>query len=248
MANNYSDWHKRNAEMSLEDFKRIVCISDDQLKETTAVKSRKRPKALKYWIGFTVAFVVFFTIANFGGEYLVKTLRSFKTSKDILKEEWVREAYGIYGLTVEAPVKLRKGELSIPDEVKTLIERMDVYEYKSAGGFNLMITSIRYHQAIGAVNLQGAADGSANEMKLQEGITQFDYKEDYLYKGDIPGFIQRGSFLEHGDQMEFINTGFAKDLNLWQVMVGYHTEDENGRKVAERIIESIEIKFNENPL
>lgn len=118
---------------------------------------------------------------------------------------------------------------------------MDTYSYVSAKGFKILINSIKYNPIIGQPDLQGAANGSVNEMKLQKGVTDFDFTEDYIYKMDIPGFIQKGTYKQDGIAIEFVNAGFAKGLNLWQVMVFYHIDDEVGRIASKKVIESIEI-------
>ncbi len=131
--------------------------------------------------------------------------------------------------------------MPVPDNVKQLIDDMEVYDYMSAKGFKIMINSIKYNPVIVSANLQGAADGSINEVKMQKGVTDFTYTEDYIYKGDIPGFIQKGTFKHNGTKIEFINAGFASGLYVWHVWVGYQADDETGRIAAKRVIESIEI-------
>lgn len=247
LENNFTDWKRRNHDKTLDDFKELICVSETDL-QNRSVKTKSKPKGLKYWIGFAVAFAIFYAIGHFGSEAIVKFFKSEKTSEEILNQDWFKDTYGSYGLTVETPVKMTKGDLPIPDNVRQIIDQMDVYNYMSNKGFKVMINSIKYNPTVGQTNLQGAANGSINEMKMQKGVTDFDYTEDYIYKKEIPGFIQKGTFIHNGIGVEFINTGFAKGLILWQVWVGYQTDDEVGRTAAKRVIESIEIKENVNTL
>jgi hypothetical protein len=246
LDNNFPDWKKKNPGRSFDDYKRLVCVSEEEI-NTIPVKVKTRPKSLKYWIGFTVAFAIFYALGQFGGEAIVKFFKSQKTSKEILNQEWVKESYGDFGLTVETPFKLEKSDLSIPDNLRQLIEKMDVYTHSAGSGFSVMINSVRYKPEVGSVSLQGAANGSVSEMKMQPGVTAFNYTEDPFLKNDIPGFLQKGTFKKDGVDVEFINTGFAEGMIFYQVLVAWQADDKNGKVAAQRVIESIEIDNGKTP-
>lgn len=244
LENNYKDWRKRNPEKTLEDFMKLICISDTEIHATRNSKKSK-PKGLKYWIGFAAAFALFYAIGHLGGEAIVRFFNAEKTSKEVLEQNWIKETYGEFGLTVETPVKMTKGELPMPDHVREVIDQMDVYNYISAKGFKVIINSIKYNAAIGQPDLQGAANGAVNEMKMQKGVTDFVYTENDFSRDDIPGFIQKGTYIINGKGVEFINTGYSRGSVLYQVLVAYHTNDEVGRVAAKRVIESVEINESE---
>ena len=132
--------------------------------------------------------------------------------------------------------------MPIPENIRQVIDKMDVYEYNSVKGFKILINSIKYDPVIGTANLEGAATGSINEMKLQKGVTDLNYSEEAVTRNEIPGFIQKGSYKFNGAGVEFINTGFSKGLIFWQVHVSYRMDDEVGRTAAKRVIDSIELK------
>jgi hypothetical protein len=240
MANNFPEWRKKHPGGRLDDYLHSVCVTESEIVETPVVIKSNR-KGWKYLAAFAIAFAIFYAIGELAGEAIVDFFRSSGTSKEILNKEWTRETYGEYGLTVETPEKLTRSELPIPDRVKQVLDKMDTYSYSRTEGFAIMINCVRYKPEIGAVNLQGAANGSIAEMKTQSGVTNFTYTEDPFTKNDLPGFIQKGSYNKDGTGVEFINTGFANGLVLFQVMVAYQPEDKNGKLAAERVIESIEI-------
>ena len=241
LYNSYSSWKLQNPGKSFTDYSNLICLTDKDIEKVE--KSGKRAKkSWKYWVVFIVMFAVMSAVGKYGGEMIVKYLNSELTSKKVFDQEWIRETYGDYGLTVETPARLTKGDLPIPDGIKPLIESMDVYNYVSEKGFKVMINSVKYNFELGTSNLQGAANGSINEMKNQEGVTDFDYSEDQITKNDIPGFIQNGTYNVKGVEVEFVNVGFAKGLVLWQVIVVYQKDDVVGRRAAKRVIKSIEIK------
>jgi hypothetical protein len=69
LENNYSDWKKRNSDKTFDDFKEIICTTENP--NLHHAKGKTQPKGLKYWIGFTVAFAIFYAIGHFGGEMIV---------------------------------------------------------------------------------------------------------------------------------------------------------------------------------
>ncbi len=239
LENNFQNWKKKHPEKSFEDFKQLVCVSEEDLLKTTSDKRPKR-KGLKYWLAFTILFAIFYAIGEFGGESIVNFFKSEKTSKLVLKQKWTKNRYG-FGLTVETPVKLTKDDLPLPDNVKKVIDQMYVYDYMSEKGFKIMINSIKYKPVIKRANLQGAANGSVNKMKSQKGVTNFNYTQDTISNNGIPGFLQKGTYQQNGIEAEFMNAGFAKGILVWQVIVVYQKDDDVGRIAAKRVINSIEI-------
>ena len=245
LENNFSNWQRKFPEKSLEDYKRLICISEDEIPQNDIKAKSRRPKGLKYWIGFTVSFAIMYAIGQFGGEAIVKFFKSEKTSKEVLSQKWIKESYGIYGLTVETPVLLTKSDFQIPDNLRQMIEKADCYNYMSTKGFKIMITCFKYKpELIGYLDLQAAANGGVNELKMEKGVTDFDYTEEKIVKDDIPGFMQKGKFKIDGISTEFINTVYSSGLVLWQVWVYFQEKDEIGRIAAKRVIESIEINLD----
>lgn len=240
LENNFRDWKRIHSESSFEDFKKLVCISEQEIPTNNSKNAPKR-KSLKYWIGFTIAFAIFYAVGQIGGEKLVSIFKSEKTSKEVLSQKWIKEKYG-NGLFVETPVVMTEMEVELPPQIKDVIEIMNMFQYNSAKGFRVFISTIKYKPIIEKGDLQGAATGSANEMRMQKGVTDFDYIEEEIVLNEIPGIKQTGSFKMNDIPVEFLNTVYGKGLNLWQVMVAYPIDDVVGKIAAARVIESIKIE------
>jgi len=242
LENNYRDWKKKRNESSFEDFQRLVCISEEDILSKSDRSKGRKVKSLKYWIGFIIMFAIAYAVAQFGGESIASIFRSEKTSNEVLSQEWLRETYGNQGLSVEVPVIMTEVELPLADNIKAVVEEMHGYEYASARGFKVFINSVQYKPVIQEISLQGAANGSVNEMKMQPGVTEFKYDETEITLEGIPGIRQEGAFRQSGTPVEFINICYGKGLNMWQVLVAYNTDDEVGRIASKRVVESIEIQ------
>lgn len=74
LDDNYSDWKKRNPDKTLDDFKQLICISKSDIQKTNT-KTKTKPKGLKYWIGFAVAFAIFYAAGQLGGEKLLSIFK-----------------------------------------------------------------------------------------------------------------------------------------------------------------------------
>lgn len=247
LDNNFRDWQSRNPEKTFEEFKTLVCVSESEVNNNPVVK-KNRPKSLKYWVGFAIALTISTIIGQFFGDKLIELIKFGKTPKSILEQKWVSEKYGQDGLIVETPFNLNSTQLPFPDNVKVLIVDCSSYITETSKGFMIMINSIRYKPEVGVLNLQGAANGSVAELKMQPGVSDFHYSEDYMYKDDIPGFSQKGTFIKDKVQMEFVNTCFANGLVFYQIMVGYKSDDSVAKQAAERVMKSIKIEKNKTAL
>jgi len=82
--NSYSEWTKRNSEKSFEDYKQLICTTEktDLLKD---LPKTKKIKGLKYWIGFAVAFAIFYAIGQIGGEKLAGLFRKPAFDKALME-------------------------------------------------------------------------------------------------------------------------------------------------------------------
>ncbi len=240
LENNFSSWQAKHPEKSYEDFQQLMCVSDADLQIKNTEKKTKH-KSMKYWIGFVISFAVFYAIGQFGGQSIVRFFNFDKTPENIMQKDWVYKSYGDLGLSLETPTVLKKGTLALPEEIQQLIEHMDVYDNMSQKGFKVTANSIKYSDKIGQANLEGAAEGSVNEMKIQKGVTDFNYEQFRVNLDIIPGIIQSGTYKHKGEAVEFTNAIFSKGTTTWQVLVLWKEDDIFGRQAGKRIIDSIKI-------
>ncbi len=246
LDNSFASWQVFNPEGSFDEYKQQVCLTEEMAKAVPPPVKKKLNKgklaklsmagvlaiALLYAAGRYISTTVYKYISSLGGDKMPTT---------ILAQKWSQETYGTYGLSIETPVKLNRANLPLPANIRDVIEHMDVFRYETLKGFQIMVNSLRYKPLVDSVSLQGAANGSVNEARLQPGVTDFNYTEEPHHTGDIHGFLQKGTYKLDGHVYEFQNAGFVKGLNLWQVWVAYSADDETGRKLADRIIASIKI-------
>lgn len=84
LDNNYSDWIIRNSDKTFEDFKNQVCTTNVEEPVKTNTKKNK-VKGLKYWIGFTVAFAIFYAVGTFAGEAIIGVFKKPTLEKNLVE-------------------------------------------------------------------------------------------------------------------------------------------------------------------
>lgn len=244
LANNFRDWQSHYPdEVTFEDFKRLVCVTGSEIPNEPVKVKKTEKRGAKYWIAFTISFAIFSVIGKIAGEKIYEFFQSApaKVNENILNQEWVRNTYGDYGLSLLTPQKLEKGKLEFPDNVKELIENYSTFNYED-NSFQIMINSLEYKPVVGETNLQMGADGAMNSVKSQKGVTDFRYEERNVFVSNIQGLEQKGNCKIKNFGAEFINNIFVKGLKVWQVLVIYRVDDDIARKAARKVIGSIEIK------
>jgi hypothetical protein len=84
LNNNFPDWIKKNPDKSFEDFKQSICTTE--VNEAPKSDSRSiKIKGLKYWIGFAIAFAIFYAIGQLGGEKIASIFKKPDYNKAMME-------------------------------------------------------------------------------------------------------------------------------------------------------------------
>ena len=243
LENNFIDWQAAHPENTFEDFKQQECTLTSNT-EAAEKPDLKKNKNVKFWYlsAFAAIFVASFAIAYFFSGKANDLLKNEKIPKPILQQEWGKKQYGSTGLSLQTPFKLTPFPITLSEATMTIIKKIDSYKYETADGFMVMVICIQYKPQFGVLDLQEAAGNATDEIMNQLSTSNFDFEAGPLQKGDITGVFQKGSFVKNGIEFKFINAMLMKELRFWQVMASYKPDDKNGKEMAERIIDSIEIK------
>jgi len=84
LDNSYTEWTKRNSDKSFEEYKQLICTTEKNDLSNELPKTKKI-KGLKYWIGFAVAFAIFYAIGQIGGEKLAGLFRKPAFDKALME-------------------------------------------------------------------------------------------------------------------------------------------------------------------
>ncbi len=161
------------------------------------------------------------------------------TLQSIFEQKWVSQKYGDPAIQLESPDALQPTSLELPEEVKNYIVKMNMFQYQH-DALLIMANTINYKPEITA-SLQGAANGSVNEMKNRPGVTKFTYVEKTETISGKEGIIQSGTFNAGDDKLDFHNIITVEGANMWQVFVAYNHGDAYGLKVKDKLLKSIKL-------
>lgn len=88
LENSFVSWAKHNHDKSFEDYKQEVCTPVKVEAPKSKAKSNAKPfkvRGLKYWIGFTVAFTLFYVVGHFAGDSIIKLVHKSTISKALVE-------------------------------------------------------------------------------------------------------------------------------------------------------------------
>lgn len=89
LENNYNKWKEVNPDKSFEEYKQIVCTSEEGKIETEKIKkntsTKRKFKSLKYGIGFIIVFAIFYAIGHFAGESIIKIFNKPAFNKEMMQ-------------------------------------------------------------------------------------------------------------------------------------------------------------------
>lgn len=241
LMNNFRDWHLRNEDKTFEDFKHLMCVTGNEV-ISKPTKLKKNSKGFTYWTILIITFSSVFTLSYYFGGKLYTLFKYNNIPSSESEQPWIKEEYGNSGLYLETPQRLQPIIIPISDEIKEYVENSNAYQYKSDDALLIIVNVMKYKPEIGILDIQSAANGSAIEMKCQPDVSDFNYQQDYIVKNNISGFIQKGTFIKFNVQWSFINTGFIRETELWQIMISFKSDNQHAIKIAERVIGSIEFR------
>lgn len=89
LENNYNKWEEVNPDKSFEEYKQIVCTTEEEKIQTEKIKINKstkhKSKSLKYGIGFIIVFAIFYAIGHFAGESIIKIFNKPSFNKEMVQ-------------------------------------------------------------------------------------------------------------------------------------------------------------------
>ena len=203
-------------------------------------------------VGIVVGLFLFFVVTK-GFMYTVHSIIGHQT-KELLEGEWVKSQYGNPGVIIETPEVLTRVDLkkALPKEGLALIKDMQSFGYGSfLGDFYLMVSTYSFKQE-NALDLSKALEGSIKMMELQGAQNMLVKQEDFETPEGLKGIKGYGTFSKVDDKsnsstkLYYEILLFSQNGGLQQIMILHEEGDEYAIKIAERILNSVELKLTRN--
>ena len=228
-------------------------LNEMQRQKQIQIQLKKKRKnriltAIGFVVGIFLTLVVFFTVTQ-GFDFVKDTILG-RPTKELLEGEWVKSDYGNPNISIETPNVLKRTDLTktLPKEGLALIKDMQSFAYGSfSDNFYVMVSTARFKQET-QIDLSKALEGSLKMIELQGGQNMIVKQDEFNTKEGITGIKGYGTF-------SFINTItksstklyyeillFSQNGGLQQIMILHEEGDKYANQIAERMLNSVELK------
>jgi hypothetical protein len=123
------------------------------------------------------------------------------------------------------------------------VKDMESFVYHPSKSFQLVLSSVIFEEGL-SVNLRGAATVTINELVGRPGVSNVEFKQSPLMNNDVRGILMEGSYHENEVFLHFQYAVYCRHSIMWRAWVSFHDSDLNGKKIANRMMESVEINYS----
>jgi hypothetical protein len=231
-----------------------LSIWNEQQKELDRLRKLKKQKRVRIisTIGIILGMLMLFIggVAYFKGyDYLKDTFIGHPT-KDLVEGEWIYSEYGNPGVKIETPKVLKRIDVTktLPKETAALIKEMESFMYGSIlDDFYIILNTTKFKQE-SELELDKVAETSLQLFEKQGAINIIVKTEDFDTQNGISGKKAYGTMTVidkirgKSTKMYYELLVFGQNGGLQQITIMHKEDDKFGSQIAERVINSIELK------
>ena len=230
-------------------------LNEEQRKKQVALLlKKKRNRRIMISVASVIGLFVFITtffIITKGFDYVKDNLIGHP-SKELLEGDWILSQYGNPSIIVETPRVLKRFDLSkqMPKEGLALVKEMQSFAYGSfIDNFYIMVSTISFKQQ-STIDLDKGIEGAIKMIELQGGQNMLVKKEAFDTKQGIQGMKGFGTFssinplTKSSTKIYYEILLFSQNGGLQQIILLHEEGDKYANEIADRIINSVELKIN----
>ncbi|WP_136667248.1 BatD family protein [Flavobacterium sp. H122] len=217
------------------------------LKEQEEIRKKQermqRIKSIAGVAGFAVLAVLIFVIITKGIDFVQNGFTGPST-KELVKANWIKSEYGNPAIILETPEVLTRTNVSkaTPKDAVALIKDSQLFAYGSLlQKFYIAVSSTEFKQKTN-VDLNQALNGMIQTLQSQGCENVIVKQDDFATKEGLKGVKGYGTLSMKGETMVYQTLLFSQEGGLQQIMIAFKEGDENGQKIAERMLQSVELK------
>ena len=213
---------------------------------------KKRAKRIRTAIVSVVLLVVVVTgffVATRGFGYVIDTIFGRET-KELLEGEWVKSEYGNPGILIETPQVLQRvdAEKVLPKNTMALIKEMQLFQYGDMmNSFYIMVSTSQFKQPTD-IDLAKAMEGNLKIIEAQGGQNIIVKQEDFETESGVQGLKGYGTMsmlnplTKSSEKVYYEILYFKQNQGLQQIMIVYPEGDQYGSAIADRMLQSVELR------
>ena len=225
-----------------------------ELARLEKLKKEKRQRTIKIVSAFVfilVGLLTYFIITK-GFENVRDSIFGSPT-KDLVEGEWIYSQYGNPGVKIETPKVLKRTDAStyLPKDTMALLKEMQLFIYGSMlDDFYLAVSTSTFKQET-KIDLQQTADNCIKIFESKGAKNIVTKTDDFDTQKGITGkkvygtmtFIDKSK--SRSTKMFYEVLLFSQNNGIQQITIMHKEEDKYGQKIAERVLNSVELKVAE---
>jgi len=236
--------HKAIPEVEEEEDETLIL--DAKRRELLLKKKRKRKILMaSFGIGFLVLIAFGYFMATSGMDYLKDNFIGHPT-KDLVEGEWVKSDYGNPAVTMETPKVLKR---IVSPKLQANVRESQRFGYGSiVGGLSISVATTSFKDTV-QVPLEKVIEREIKIFEASLKAKDVFVKQDKFDTGEgITGQKAYGSMTVYdAEQDKSVKLAyqiivFAQDGGLQEIIITHLDNDEFGAQIADRIINSVELK------
>jgi len=216
-------------------------------------KKAKRIRAAIVSVVFLVVVVTGFFVVTRGFSFVIDTVFGRET-KELLEGEWVKSEYGNPGILIETPQVLKRidAEKILPKNTMALIKEMQLFQHGDMmNGFYIMVSTSQFKQPTD-IDLAKAMEGNLKIIESQGGQNIIVKQEDFETESGVQGLKGYGTMsilnplTKSSEKVYYEILYFKQNQGLQQIMIVFPEGDQYGSAIAERMLQSVELRQASN--
>ena len=235
---------------------------NEQQRELARIEKLKKQKRTRIisTIGIVlgVLMISLFALIYLKGFDYVKDNIIGHPTKELTEGEWVYSEYGNPGVKIETPKVLKRMDATkiLPKEAFAILKEMQMFGYGSLmDSFNIVVSTVKYKQDPNAleetqpdINFDTVLEGNTKTWEAMGGQNIIFKKEDFNTQKGITGVKAYGTMTmlnkvqNKSQKLYYEILLFKQEGGLQEIVVSYQEGDVYGKKILERIVNSVELK------
>ncbi len=223
-------------------------LADEEYRKTVAEKKLRRKIIFGSIAGIAAIAITLTVFIIVKGYDVVKDSILGHPTKELAETEWLSSAYGSPPVTIATPKVLIRNNFQLTEEQKQILKGNETFVYGSLiGNFYISVSTIQYNQQT-EVDLNKIVEGVVGNFESQ-GAKNISVKdEEYETLAGAKGVKVFGSLevtnavTKKDQKSDYLMLNFGENGGFQQIMVVYNKEDRYAKDVAQRIINSVELK------
>ena len=227
---------------------------NEQQRELARIQKLKKQKQVRIittiGIVITILLLSLLALIYFKGWDYVKDNFIGHPTKELAEGEWVYSEYGNPGVKIETPKVLKRMDVTkiLPKDAYAVLKEMQMFGYGSMmESFNIVVSTIKYKTETD-VNFDTVLEGNTKSWEAIGGQNILFKQEDFNTLKGITGVKAYGTMVmldkiqNKSQKLYYEILLFKQDGGLQEIVVSYKEGDAYGKKILERIINSVELK------